>query len=264
MKNLLKNEWQKMKFPFWLVFLLSIVIISITTFTRYKTYQIEQQLQVYEVGFEYFTLFYALVCVIPTAWLMYFERKTYYVKYILPRAKVRTYILVKAFMSMVIGFVMIFGISLISLIIALYIVPEVPETISSFDLHTGEPISVREMRIFGEMFVEYPFYYGFISSVWKGFIGSLIGLFGFALSVFSRNLFVILTGPFLYTIIENYSLSVFGLEEFRLVTSFEPSTIYIKDFTWASVVAGPALIIVVISCYVLYMRIIAKKSIFEL
>ncbi|SDM16001.1 hypothetical protein [Bacillus sp. OK048] len=264
MKNLLKNEWQKVKFPFWLVFLLSIITVSMTTFTTYKTYQIEQQLQVYEVGFEYFILFYALVCVIPTAWLMYFERKTYYVKYILPRAKQRTYILVKAFMSMVIGFVMIFGISLISLIIALYIVPEVPERISSFDLHTGAPISVREMRIFGDMFVEHPFYYGFISSVWKGFIGSLIGLFGFVLSVFSRNLFVILTGPFLYTIIENYSLSAFGLEEFRLVTSFEPSTIYIKDFTWASALAGPALLVVVVFVYVLYLRMIKKKSTFEL
>lgn len=264
MKNLLKNEWQKTKFPFWLVFLLSIVVVSLTTLTRYKTYQVEQQLEVYEVGFEYFVLFYALICVIPTAWMMYCERKTHYIKYILPRTKLRTYIFVKAFMSMIIGFVIVFSLSLISLMIALYIVPEVPKIISSFDASTGEPISVSEMRIFGDLFVTQPFFYGFVSSVWKGMIGALVGLFGFVLSLFIRNLFVILTGPFLYTIIENYSLSVFGLEQFRLVTSFEPSTIRHDYFTWGSVLVGPVLLITVIFVYVLYMQVIKKKSIFEL
>lgn len=264
MKNLLKNEWQKIKWPFLLLFLLSILAVSMMTFARYKTFQIEQQLEVYEVGFEYFTLFYALVCVIPTAWLMYFERKTYFMKYTLPRVRQRTYILIKAFISMLVGFVMIFGISIISLIIALYLVPEVPGEIYSFDLHTGDPISVSEERVLGNMFVEQPFLYGFVSSVWKGIIGSLIGLFGFVLSVFSRNLFVILTGPFLYTIIENYSLSVFNLSEYRLVTSFEPATINNENFTLGSIVVGPAILIVVILIYGLYMRMIKKKSVFEL
>ena len=77
-------------------------------------------LPIYMKGFEYFILLYALVCVIPTAWLMYFERKTYFIKYTLPRVKQRTYILTKAIMSMLVGSMMIFGISIVSLIIELY------------------------------------------------------------------------------------------------------------------------------------------------
>ncbi|WP_339216558.1 hypothetical protein [Solibacillus sp. FSL W8-0372] len=263
MQNLLKNEWYKIKLPFSITFLFSILIVCITTLITYKTYQVEQQLEVYELGFQYFGLFYALVAVVPTAWLMYFERKTHFIKYTLPRVKQRTYILLKVLVSMTTGFIIVFGISITSLIVALYVVPPVPPIISSFDSLTGEPISVREMRIFGEMFVKHPFLYGFISSIWKGIIGSLVALFGFVLSLYSQNLFVILTGPFLYTILENYCLSVFGLEEYRLITAFEPSSIWVKDLSWLSFVVGPILLIIVIFCYGLYMQFVAKKSVYE-
>ena len=160
------------------------------------------------------------------------------------------------------GFIIVFGISMASLLIALYVVPSIPPNIYSFDL-AGNPISVKEDRLFGEVYGNHPFIYGLISSIWKGFIGSLVALFGFVLSLYSRNLFVILTGPFLYTILENFSLSSFGLEGYRLITAFEPSTIYVGNLSLGSFIIGPVLLILVITCYVVYMLFGAKKSVYE-
>lgn len=263
MQNLLKNEWNKIKLPFSITFLLSVVGVCVVTSIAYKSYALEAQLEVYEVGFTIFNLFSPLLAVVPTAWLMYFERKTNFVNYTLPRVKQRTYILTKAIVSMLTGFLIVFSISIASVIIAIYVVPPVIQTSFAYNSSTGEPILIQDLRLFGEVFVNQPFLYGFVLSVWKGLIASLMALFGFILSLYSRNLFVILTGPFIYMILDNFIWSVFGLERYRFITAFEPSLVFVESFSWYSLVIGPAVLMVVIVCYGLYMQFVAEKHVFE-
>lgn len=263
MQSLMKNEWNKIKLPFKLTILLAVVAVCITTSVTYKQYDLEEQLEVYEVGFTVFNLIFPLLAVAPTAWLMYFERKTHFIKYTLTRVKQSTYIMAKALVCMGIGFVIVFSISLASVIVAVYIVPPITQQLSLMNATTGELLpSFPDARIFGEMFMNQPFLYGFVLSIWKGGIGALIGLFGFVLSVYSRNLFVIITGPFLYIMVENFILSFFRMDKYRLITAFEPSLVNVKSLSWHSFVIGPVVCFVFIICYVLCMRLVRRQSVF--
>lgn len=265
MKNLMINEWQKIKLPFCVTMLLSVIAVSATTLIVYKSHALEAQLEVYEVGFTIFNLFYPILAVIPTAWLMYFERKTFFIKYTLPRVKQRTYILTKGIMSMMSGFLVVFGISIASVIVALYIVVPITPWLSLVNPVTGELMSrFPNYRIFGEVFVNQPFLYGFVLSVWKGLIGAVTALFGFVLSLYSRNLFVILAGPFMYMILDNYIWGLIGPMKYNLVTAFEPSSISVDYLTWIHFVLPPIQLCFVIISYVLYMHFKVKKSVYEL
>ena len=48
--------------------------------------------------------------------------------------------------------------------------------------------------------------------------------FGFILALYCKNIFVILTGPFMYSILENFVLAILCLERLRLVVAFDPTT----------------------------------------
>ena len=49
--------------------------------------------------------------------------------------------------------------------------------------------------------------------------------FGFILALYCKNIFVILTGPFMYSILENFVLAILRLERLRLVVAFDPTTV---------------------------------------
>lgn len=264
MLKLLKNEWRKIWIPFVITLFLSIVAVWMMTSLIYKSYSLNTQLDVHQVGFEIVILFIPLLAVIPTAWLMYFERKTNFIRYTVPRVKLHTYILTKAIVSMVSGFVIIFGISIISVIIALDVVPPIEPNPFIGTNSLGEPILPQDLYIFGEVYVNHPFLYGAILSIWKGILSSLIALFGFALSLYSRNLFVILAGPFIYMILDVYVWGLIGPMKYNFVTALEPSKINNDYFTWLHFMLPPIQLCVVIISYVLYMHFKVKKSVYEL
>lgn len=163
------------------------------------------------------------------------------------------------------GFLVVFGISIASVIVALYIVAPITPWLSLVNPVTGELMSrFPNYRIFGEVFVNQPFLYGFVLSVWKGLIGAVTALFGFVVSLYSRNLFVILAGPFMYMILDNYIWGLIGPMKYNLVTAFEPSSISVDYLTWIHFVLPPIQLCFVIISYVLYMRYKVKKSVYEL
>ena len=121
------------------------------------------------------------------------------------------------------GGLITFLMSFVSLIICLYIVPDITSSIN--------PIENLSAAIFhGDFYISHPFLYGFAISLWRFLIGFLIASFGFALSMFIKNLFIIFTLPFVYSILENFILSVLGLEHFRLFTSFWPMQLNAKSY----------------------------------
>jgi len=265
MKNLLINEWQKIKVPFYLTLIVSVIAVSLTTMLVHKSYALEKQLEVYEVGFTIFNVFYPIIAVLPTAWLMYFERKTNFIRYTLPRVKQNTYILVKGIMSILTGFISIFGISFVSVLIALYVVPPITPHLSIVNPLTGELMSsYPDVVIFGEVFVNQPFLYGLILSVWKGFLGAVTAFFGFILSLYSRNLFVIMAGPFIYMILDNFIWNLIEPMNYSLATAFEPSSINRDYLSSAHFMLPPVQLGLVITGYWIYMHIKLKKSVYEL
>ncbi|MBY0220840.1 MULTISPECIES: ABC transporter permease [Sporosarcina] len=265
MKRLIRNEWRKVRVAVGFTAVLAMLAAIICTLIIYKNYALEAQLEVYEVGFEIFNLIFPLLAVIPTGWLMYFERKNGFINYTLPRVNKKNYVFSKWIVSAGSGYLVVFCVSMISVLVALYVVPPITVQLSLVNPETGELMGkIVQTHIYGEQFLEQPFLYGLVLSLWKGIIGALVATLGFVFSLYSQNLFVILTGPFVYVLLENFCWSVFGLEKYRLVTAFEPSLVWVEAISWTSFVTGPVLLLLVILGYLVYKRKIVNARIYEL
>ena len=70
--------------------------------------------------------------------------------------------------------------------------------------------------------------------------------FGFVLALYCKNIFVILTGPFMYSILENFVLAILRLERLRLVVAFDPTTVDPKVVSISSFLFGPIVLSIVI------------------
>ena len=66
-------------------------------------------------------------------------------------------------------------------------------------------------------------------------------------TIFSKYpIFVILTGPFMYSILENFVLAILRLERLRLVVAFDPTTINPEVVSIFSFFFGPIVLSIVI------------------
>lgn len=264
MKRLLVLEWRKLRSPVigTIIFesLLSMILCSII----YKSYALENQLEVWEVGFEIIDFLFALFAVLPTCWLLYFERKNEYLKYTLPRVSKKRYILSKWIVISASAFSIFFIMSMVGVVTALYLVPPIDVFYSSISPDTGEPIpTLINTHFAGEMFTQQPLLYGFLLSAWKGLLCVFVSTMGFVFSLYSKNLFVILTGPFVYIMVENFAFSVLGIPQFRFVTAFEPTSISLEAINIGSFLFGPFFILFITGLYVIYSKYVAKASIYN-
>lgn len=264
MRNLLVLEWRKLKTPILITMLVGILLSIVLCSIIYKSYALEHQLEVWEVGFKLFNFIFPLIAVLPTCWFMYYERKNGFIKYTLPRASKKQYLLSKWIVISGSAFFIMFFISFIGVVTALYVTPPIDVTYTKVLPETGEVgPSLLQTHFAGELFTESPLVYGLLLSIWKGVISLILATMGFVLSLYSKNLFVILTGPFVYTILENFTLSILGQEHLRLVTAFEPTSVFVESIGLLSFIFGPLLAIFTMILYVVYMKLKVKESIYS-
>ncbi|MFJ7941965.1 hypothetical protein ACIQYG_26450 [Peribacillus sp. NPDC096622] len=265
MRNLIILEWRKLKLPILLTIIVGTLLSIILCNTIYKSYALEHQLEIWEVGFEIFNFIFPLLAVLPTCWLMYFERKNGFLKYILPRASKKQYLLSKWIVISGSAFLIMFIISFVGVVTALYGVQPIDVTYTWISPQTGEAAPrLLQTHFAGELFTESPLIYGLLLSVWKGFICVIVATMGYVFSLYSKNLFVILTGPFVYTILENFFLSILHLENLRLFTAFEPTSVEVEAVGLPSFLFGPMLAIVIMILYAIYMNFKVKESIYTM
>lgn len=253
MKNLLLSEFLKLRIPYIASLLIVVVYSSLMFIPVTSGYRYSYNIEIWVESTEVFMMVFPLFSVIPTMWLMYYEKKNGFISYIQTRISRKKYILVKWLVSSFGGATIIFVGSFIGVIISLLFLPDVE------NLADGNTVNA-----FGEYyFVNNPLLYGFILSLWRMFLGFLIATLGFILSLFIGNLFVILTAPFIYGVLENFVLSVLGVPYFRLVTSFGPSTLDANAITVTRLLVGPSLLLLVTCMTFLYFYYIKKTPIFE-
>jgi hypothetical protein len=264
-RNLIKLECLKLRMSFLLTIIGGTLLSAILCCTIYKNYALEHQLEVWEVGFEIFNFIFPLIAVIPTCWLMYFERKNVFLKYTLPRASKKQYLLSKWFVISGSSFLTMFIMSFAGVVTALYVVKPIDVIYTWISPETGEAAPRLLLTHFeGEIFTKRPLLYGFLLSVWKGLICVIVANMGYVFSLFSKNLFVILTGPFVYVILENFILSILHLERLRLATAFEPTSVAVEAINLSSFIVGPMLAIIFMILYVVFMKFKVKESIYTI
>lgn len=263
MKKLLLLEWRKLRKPILISYFVSIVLMITLTMTLYKNYALEYDIEAWELANEYFAFIFPLLVVIPTCWLFYYERKNDFIMYTLPRVSKRKYLLAKWMIIAGNGFLLMFSTMIIGVVVALYIKPEITPVLTLVNPESGELISaIKETRFLVELFTEKPLLYGIIFSLWRGFLGSIIATMGFVLSLFSRNIFIILSGPFIYYELENYIFSILQVPQFRLTTSFEPGAIDFSNSSSYTILVGPFIAILFTVGIYYYFAKIKKQTVY--
>lgn len=246
MFRLMNNEWKKIKFPVLGTMAILSIAACIFSSTLYRSYALYYDLEAWEIGTELIAFLFPLFVVIPICWNMYYERKNNFLLYTMPRVNKRKYLTAKWLTSAISAFLILFIPYFLSAIFALYVKSPIdPQALADASI---TPFN----HIFLDMFTQTPLLYAFLLSCWKGFIGIFVMSLGFMLSLYVDNIFVILTGPFIYAILENFILSIIGLEKYRLVTAFEPTTLSTESITTGSFIMSLILISVVIVAVWIY------------
>ncbi|WP_211746984.1 ABC transporter permease [Paenibacillus sp. Marseille-Q4541] len=263
MRNLLLLEWRKLKLPVLITLIGLSLTVSVLTGTLYKSYALEHDLEAWEVGISFIVFLFPLISVLPVGWLMYFERKDQFLMYTLPRVKKSRYLLSKWIVVAGSSFLIMFVAMLIGVITALYIKPDIVPVYSLVNPDTGEVIPRLESEHFlGSMFVHQPLTYGVLLSLWQGFLSAIIATLGFILSLFISNIFIILTGPFLYVTMENFALSLLHLEVYRIYVSFNPEFYDADKHGYWPLLMGPLLALLFTAFIAFYCGKIKKITVY--
>lgn len=252
MLYLMKTEWKKVRLPVLAVTLLLTVTACILTCTLYKDYILEYNLDAWEIGTELISFLFPLFVVLPLCWNLYYERKDRFLLYVLPRVPQRKYLTAKWLVHALCSFFILFIPYLLSALCALYVnAPVVPYKadvyVTPFD------------HVFLETYTKLPLVYALCLSCWRGLLGILVMTFGYLLSMYVKNIFVILTGPFIYVFLESFILAILGLFGYSLVVAFDPTAYTI--ITVCSFFVGPILLAAVIILIALCFTKVLKKTV---
>lgn len=245
-------EGKKLARPVLITTAILTLLTCILSCTLYREYSIHFELDPWEIGTEYMSLLFPLFVTVPVCWQLYYERRDRFLVYTLPRIGKRRYLGVKWCVCAASAFLILFAPYFISALFALYV--RAPKEL--------KPLYEGYSHIFQALYAQTPLLYAFIFSLWKGFLGVLTMTFGFVLALYGNNVFVILTGPFIYVILENFILSIIGLPNFRFVTAFEPTSLSALTINAGSWIAGPLLMCCVIGFIILYFHKIRKRPIY--
>lgn len=235
-KSILKRLSTPFLFACLIGLIYNIIMIVITSYNSAVSYPIE--LWLYSGDLFVFT--YPIFCSVPFCWLLYYERKNGYLNFVHSRISLKKYLSRHYLCGEFLTFVCIFFISFSGLIIALYFVEPQIVMPDNYENVLG--------NLFGTVQINQPLLYGFLLSIWRGFIGSLMYTFSFLLSLISNHLFVILTGSFIYSILENFLTGIIQYSIFSICTSFYPDRMNWEAFSADPLLAlaiGPIVLIVI-------------------
>ena len=231
MKRLMKLEFDKLKYPVIIMIVLSSVVASLLTCTIYQSWSTTCKIDSWEIGTELFDFIFPIIVVVPLSWSLFVERKNNYILYAFARVSARKYLLSKWIVQAICAFLILF-------------VPNILSAISALIVTTPtEPSASHMAHVFQATYETAPLLYAFVLSLWKGFIGILIMSMGFVLSMYINNIFIIMTAPFVYYILENVALSVLYVPSYRLTTAYRPVSVSCHAITALSFIVGPMLLI---------------------
>jgi len=187
-----------------------IAAICILEIMAAKNTAVTHNIELWIEASNFVDFFFPLFVSLPFVWKIYFERKDGFINYISIRTDCKIYLIKKITAGMATVFVMVFVIYYTGLVFAELVVE--PQYIAK------EVIIKRYM--WGQMKMEMPLIFGMFWCSWKSFVGMMICLFGYAISLLSDNLFVISLVPFLYCMLENFVTGTLGLERYSICTTY--------------------------------------------
>lgn len=253
MLRMLKLELHKISKPVITTTAILSVLACILTCVLQKDYTVYFRIDTWEIGTEYFGLLFPLFVTIPICWQLYYERRNRFLVYTLPRVSKRTYLTSKWIACALSAFCILLVPYVLSLLCALYVL----EPQNLFPPYEGYDHFMRTL------YVSFPLAYGLLLSAWKALLGVLTMTFGFVLALFSKNIFVVLTAPFIYVILDNFFWSNLRVAN-AFVFGFEPGALQPDYITPATFIFGPIQMCLILTLIVLFYTKVKKRTVYVL
>lgn len=250
-------EIKKVILPFLFVTIVFTTINIIIAILIKDNYVFYHKVELWEESNQVFNFIFAALVSMPLCWIVYFERKDNYIVYTLPRISRKKYIITKWIITALTGGMIAFLISAIGLFVCLYLIE--PITVIS-----NENDYTELNHFLGYYFVHKPLQYGLLLSVWRAFIGGVLSTMGYLLSLYENNIFIILTGPFIFTLLESFVLANLGTPEYNFFTLIEPASLVKGSTTPFTFFIGIMIVFIAIGGLLLYYKSIKKENIYHI
>ncbi len=251
MARLVRLEMRKLIRPVALVTVLLAILLSALSCTLFQNYGICAELDKWEIGYEFLGLFFPFFVTIPVCWQLYYERRDRFLVYTVPRVPVKRYIASKYTACAICAFALIFIPLMTSALAALYLAP--------YKELVPEPKPVWR-HLWKTLYTSRPILYALLLSAWKGLLGALTMTLGFVLALYGSNIFVILTGPFVYAILDHFLWSIDLY--YSLIVAFNPESL--ARMTAGRFLWGPVQAALFCGLTVLYYTKVRKRRVVPL
>lgn len=156
---------------------------------------INRPIEIWLYSQDFFTVVYPFLCTIPFCWELLAERKGGFLRQVVSRISLNKYLTYRYLGGLMLVNLLFFLLSLGSALIAENVIPLT---------HPSPYSSNLQIELFGDLLVNAPITYALFLSLWRILHISLYFSLGFVLSLFCKNSFIALTGPFIYSIISLY------------------------------------------------------------
>jgi len=223
------------------------IVISIAV-TVYWSHSMEFlfKIEMWEMGTEWVVFLLPLFVSIPFCYEFFFEVKDGFLKNVCNRTHIKKYLQIKYFSGAICSFVTVFLILFTSLIVALYLL----------DINFISTNMTNVDFVFATFRNYHPLLYGTLLSLWTALVGVIFFTMTYFLALVTSNIFIALTGAFVYFIVENFVLAILSVPEFRLVSTVDPTSV--TSFTPLTGLVGVALASFCLIALILFSR---KKEI---
>lgn len=234
-----------------------VAVLCILAWVSKGSYVFFRNIELWEESNEVFSFIYAALASVPVCWILYYERKDHYIIYTLPRISKKKYLFTKWLIAAAAGALIIFLISFGWLLISLYVFDSVAAIPDMNDrAETG--------HFAGYWFVNHPLRYGLLLSIWRAFLGFLAATLGYVLSLYEKNIFIVLSGPFVFTLIDSFILASLAIPQYNLFTAFEPSSLVPGSTSPVTFLAGMLSFVFAAAALYVFYHVFRKEDVYQI
>jgi hypothetical protein len=218
-----------------LVYCANIYVVSNNTAYKYA-------IELWNYGCEFLNFLYPLIFSVPFCWLLFHEKNGSYWKNVFNRAPLSRYIARRVCVSVLMSAAAMLIVSLGGLLFA-YCAANGP-------IAEYEPM--MDYKFYGAYQLSHPIAYAAILSGARALLAALYTALGIGVSMISKNIFIAMTGPFVYSIGENFITAILQAPKLSICTSFYPNRLSSAAVDLPSLMAGPAIMLAAIAAIYLY------------
>lgn len=215
-------------------------IFSVANNSTYK-YAIE----LWNYGEDFLHVLYPIVFSIPFCWRLFYEKNGSYWKIIFNRTELKKYIRNRIITLSLMSAAAMLIVSMGSLLFA-YLISQ--GTISDY-----EPIMTYSF--YGAYQISHPVFYAMILSIWRSILAVLYTLFAIGVTMISKNIFIAMSGAFVYSVVENFITAILQVPDLSICTSFYPNRLTRLVITFPKLMVGPVIFLfIIVLIYIFYCK----------